>query len=134
MILRLHDLPKKDSESVASKLIREFNLRSHANRPIFKLSEGLKRKSIVIPVLFGLEKRLYILDEPFEFLDYETRLEIVNRLRKLRDDGASVVISTHNIYEAKQVLDKAIILRNQLVKILEGGEVQMLEKILTTIH
>ena len=128
--LRLHGLSKSASELVAKELIDEFGLAEHAGKPAFRLSEGLRRKSLVIPVLFGLEKKLYILDEPFEYLDYETRLAVVDRLRELKARGAVVVVSTHNIYEARQVLDRAIVLRNRLIRILELHEVQELENVL----
>ena len=134
MTLRLHGRSKSVSELVARELINEFDLAEHAGKPAFKLSEGLKRKSLVIPVLFGLEKRLYILDEPFEYLDYETRLAVVDRLRELKARDAVIIISTHNIYEARQILDKAIVLRNRLIRILEPHEVQALENVLKAVQ
>ena len=133
LMLRLHGVSKRDARQIADKLIKEFDLIDHAKKPIFKLSEGLKRKSIVLHILFGLEKDVYILDEPFEYLDYDTRLAIIERLKQLKKDNRTVIISTHNIYEAKNVLDKAIILRNRLVKIVKEDEVSILDKILKTL-
>jgi len=133
LMLRLHGVPRRDARQIADKLIREFNLVEHARKPIFKLSEGLKRKSIVLPILFGLEKDVYILDEPFEYLDYDTRLAIIERLKHLKKDNKTVIISTHNIYEAKNVLDKAIVLRNRVVRIIKEDEINMLDKILKTL-
>lgn len=130
LILRLHGLSKDKSRTVARELVTKFDLMSHADKPAFKLSEGLKRKSIVLPILFGLEKRCYVLDEPFEYLDYETRMAVISRLRELKVSGAAVVLSTHNLYEAKNILDKAIILKNKLVKIVEENEISRLEEFL----
>lgn len=134
LLLRIHGEDRRRAEQIAKKLIKEFNLTEYANKPSFKLSEGLKRKSIVLPILFGLEKNVYILDEPFEFLDYDTRLVIIERLRQLKNDGRTVIISTHNIYEAKNILDRAILLKNRIVKIVEKEEVCILDKILRTVR
>jgi len=75
------------------------------------LSKGTKEKVQLILVM-AREAKLYLLDEPIGGVDPAARDYILNTIIKNYNPDASVVISTHLIYDIEQVLDDVIFLKN----------------------
>ena len=75
------------------------------------LSKGTKEKVQLILVM-ARDARLYLLDEPIGGVDPAARDFILNTIIRNYNPEASVVISTHLIYDIEQVLDDVIFLRN----------------------
>jgi ABC-2 type transport system ATP-binding protein len=80
-----------------------------ARRPYGKLSNGQKRQ-----VQFGMavcgRPKLLFLDEPTVGLDIQSREMLWGALRKLVDDGASIVLTTHYLEEAEALADRVVVL------------------------
>src|SRR5437868_250976 len=94
------------------------------SRPLSQLSSGMKRKVALLQVLVP-HARLLILDEPTNTLDPTMRDELLAQLRRARDQGQSVLFSSHVLSEAEQVCDRVGILqRGRLVHLQKMAELK----------
>jgi ABC-2 type transport system ATP-binding protein len=82
---------------------------SLADRPYGKLSGGLKRQAQFAMAIVG-RPRLLFLDEPTVGLDVQARELMWVMLRKLVNDGASIVLTTHYLEEAEALADRVAVL------------------------
>jgi ABC-2 type transport system ATP-binding protein len=73
------------------------------------LSGGMKRRLMIARALIH-EPRLLILDEPFNGLDPEARLQLMEMLRKLADGGVKIIVSSHILGEIAQLTDRILLL------------------------
>jgi ABC-2 type transport system ATP-binding protein len=80
-------------------------------RPIVALSSGMKRKVALLQV-FAPHAPLLILDEPTNTLDPTMRDELLDHLKRARDDGQAVLFSSHVLSEVEEVCDRVAILRH----------------------
>ena len=87
------------------------NLGIDENDSLKSMSKGTKEKVQLILVM-AREAKLYLLDEPIGGVDPAARDYILNTIIKSYNPEASVIISTHLIYDIEQVLDDVIFLRN----------------------
>jgi ABC-2 type transport system ATP-binding protein len=94
------------------------------DRPIAHLSSGMKRKVALLQVLVP-HAPLLILDEPTNTLDPTMRDELLAQLRQARDQGQTVVFSSHVLGEVERVCDRvAILQRGRLVHLQDMKELQ----------
>ncbi|KAB2835321.1 MAG: ABC transporter ATP-binding protein [Candidatus Dadabacteria bacterium] len=85
------------------------------DRLITETSSG-ERQLASIARAFVQEPEMMILDEPATFLDIKHRNEIMNLLRKLRDEhGILIIAATHDIFTALFYFDKIIMIKNGTV-------------------
>ncbi len=82
---------------------------SLANRPYGKLSGGQKRQAQFAIAICGRPKLMF-LDEPTVGLDVQAREMLWATLRRLVDDGASIVLTTHYLEEAESLADRVAVL------------------------
>jgi ABC-2 type transport system ATP-binding protein len=112
------DGSRADVDALAVRL--EIDL----DRPIAHLSSGMKRKVALLQVLVP-HAPLLILDEPTNALDPTMRDELLAQLRKARDEGQTVLFSSHVLSEVEQVCDRvAILRRGRLVHMQDMKELQ----------
>lgn len=98
----------------ASRIIEELELEPWADTPAEKVSGGVARLTA-----FGMTTvrpgRLIILDEPTNDVDPVRRRLLWQAIRRLADDGAGVLLVTHNVREAERVVDRLTILDEGIV-------------------
>lgn len=81
-------------------------------KPIHMLSKGLKRQCAIILAL-SCQPRLLLMDESFDGLDPMMRLTLKRELiKRVQEDGISVVISSHNIRELEDICDGMALLED----------------------
>jgi ABC-2 type transport system ATP-binding protein len=103
-------------------LARRFEI--DLERPIAHLSSGMKRKVALLQVLVP-HVPLLILDEPTNALDPTMRGELLHQLRRARDEGQTVLFSSHVLGEVEQVCDRVGILqRGRLVHLQKMSELR----------
>lgn len=100
----------KNAEAVVDETIARFDMREWQNRRIDKLSGGMARKAMIARALLAGPK-LLLLDEPSVGLDPDVRLDIWREITKLRNQGISVIITTHYMEEAEALCDRIAILK-----------------------
>jgi ABC-2 type transport system ATP-binding protein len=106
---RLYGVRGDAVEARVSGSLRDVGLEVSAERPVAQLSGGMQRR---LNVAVGLvhDPAMLILDEPTVGLDLESRLQIWNLLRTLRDGGRTLLLTTHYLEEAETLCSRIGIL------------------------
>ena len=100
------------------ELLAFVELTDRAGAPIATLSGGMKRRLTIARALIN-SPELIILDEPTTGLDPQVRRMIWARLRALREQGKTLLLTTHYMDEAERLCDELVIVDNG--KVLERG-------------
>lgn len=92
-----------------SSLLRDFELDNYANQKIYSLSGGYRQRFMLARALVH-QPRLIVLDEPTVALDVPVRRYVWDVIRKLKQDGVTVVLTTHYLEEAEALADRVCLL------------------------
>lgn len=98
-------LGKKEAKKRALELLELFSLISKRNEGYKKLSGGMKRRLLIARAMMHSPKIL-ILDEPTAGVDLELRHQLWDYLRKINEEGMTVVLTTHYIEEAEKLCSR----------------------------
>lgn len=115
-------LRASDRQAVNQALDR-VGLSDLADRQIGKLSGGQRKRAFVARGL-AQEARLLLLDEPFAGVDKTSENMLIALFKELRDVGAGILISTHDLANLADLADRAALLRQTVL--LEGPPQQVL--------
>ena len=111
---RLHGL--RDPRRVVDETLGLFGIRDRAGDPAAQLSKGLKQRvALARTLLHGPE--IVLLDEPTSGLDPESARDVRALILRLRDEGRTVLLSTHNLDEVERVADRVAVLRTSMVAV-----------------
>jgi heme exporter protein A len=106
----------------ASRALARAALADRADDPVSSFSRGMRQRVALERALIH-EPRLMLLDEPFTGLDEASVRALVTRLRALRDDGAIVVLATHDLDVAERLFDQVIFIRDgRVIDRMEGSD------------
>ena len=109
---KLNGLDKK----IISEAIRSVNIDKLAMRMIHTLSDG-ERQKVMIAKALAQETDIIFLDEPTAFLDFPSKIEIMQLLRRLsKESGKTIFLSTHDLELALQIADKLWLMDKDGVK------------------
>jgi lipooligosaccharide transport system ATP-binding protein len=106
---RYFDLPRKVIRARAERLLEFAQLTDRARGKVEPLSGGMKRRLTIARALVS-EPDLLILDEPTTGLDPQARHLLWDRLYRLKQDGVTLVITTHYMDEAEQLCDRLVVM------------------------
>jgi lipooligosaccharide transport system ATP-binding protein len=106
-------------------LVDYLELGSHANVPVKALSGGFKRRLAVAMSLIN-EPELLILDEPTTGLDPAVRLSLWTKIRGLKREGKTVLLTTHYMDEAERLCDQVLIM-NEGRAVCQGSPAALIE-------
>ena len=101
--------PKKEAKKKIDELLDFMELSEKQSSAIRDLSGGMKRRLVIARALIH-NPRLLILDEPTTGLDPQVRHTIWNKLRELKRNGITILLTTHYMDEAFQICDDIIIM------------------------
>ncbi|MGI8461833.1 MAG: ABC transporter ATP-binding protein [Solirubrobacterales bacterium] len=108
-------LTKRDAQKRAERMIEVFDLGAKAEVRAPKLSGGQRRRLLLARALLH-EPRLVILDEPTAGVDIELRRELWRYIRRLHDEGTTILLTTHYLEEAEALCeDVALISAGRVV-------------------
>lgn len=123
---KLHGMTEEAIAQRKKELFDIFEIHEFENKKIDELSTGMKQKA-AIAVTLAHNPQVIIFDEPTSGLDILTARVVTDYLKKLRDMGKTVVISTHIMSEAEKLCDRiGIIIHGQ--KVTEGSLEQIFEE------
>ena len=108
------------------QLLKQFQLEEFENQYVEKLSGGEKQKLSVVIALIPQPKILF-LDELTTGLDVSARRDTWNILKKLKEQGMTIVLTTHYMEEAEYLCDHIIILKKGQ-KVIEGTVKEVINK------
>ncbi len=99
----------------ADRLLETFALLDHRDAYTRHLSGGMKRRLLVAKALVHRPKLLF-LDEPTAGVDVELRKDLWTEVRRLRDQGTTIILTTHYLEEAEELADRiGVIHRGRLL-------------------
>jgi ABC-2 type transport system ATP-binding protein len=104
-----------------SALVEEFELGAYLGRKASVLSGGYKQRFMIARCLMH-SPTLVILDEPTVGLDPHIRRQLWDVMSKLKDDGVTVILTTHYLDEAEQLSDRVCIIDKGLIKLIDTPE------------
>ncbi|MGI9021450.1 MAG: ABC transporter ATP-binding protein [Solirubrobacterales bacterium] len=97
-------MPKRERRERAAELLETFSLVEKRTERTRTLSGGMKRRLILARALMH-RPRLLILDEPTAGVDIELRLELWHYVRRINEEGTTILLTTHYLEEAEQLCD-----------------------------
>lgn len=101
------------------RVLRELSLWDKRNSRIMTLSGGMKRRVMIAKAL-SHEPDILFLDEPTAGVDVELRRDMWNLVRRLRESGVTIILTTHYIEEAEEMADRVgVILKGELILVEE---------------
>ncbi len=103
---------KNDKKRVL-ELLEQFELINCKNKNLHSLSGGQKRRIFIVRALLN-NPEVLIFDEPLVAIDKESRIKIIEILKKLKLTGIGMIIITHNFHEFHGMADKIIELNNEI--------------------
>ena len=96
-------------------ILERLSLWNKRKAKMMELSGGMKRRVMIAKAL-SHEPDLLFLDEPSAGVDVELRRDMWDMVRKLREDGTTIILTTHYIEEAEEMADRVgVITRGELV-------------------
>jgi ABC-2 type transport system ATP-binding protein len=98
-------MPRGERRERASELLETFSLTEKRHERTRTLSGGMKRRLILARAMMH-RPRMLILDEPTAGVDVELRLELWHYVRRINQEGTSILLTTHYIEEAEQLCDR----------------------------
>ena len=115
--------------------LRALSLWDKKDNRIMTLSGGMKRRVLIAKAL-SHEPTVLFLDEPTAGVDVELRQDMWNLVRRLRDSGVTIILTTHYIDEAEEMADRVgVINRGRIVLVEEKTELmRKLGKKQMTLH
>ncbi len=109
------------------KVLRSLSLWEKKDARILELSGGMKRRVLIAKAL-SHEPNILFLDEPTAGVDVELRREMWALVRKLREEGVTIILTTHYIEEAEEMADRiGVISKGELVLVEE--KISLMEKL-----
>ncbi|MGG0739019.1 ABC transporter ATP-binding protein [Niallia taxi] len=97
------------------KLLKEFRMEKRLKWFPAHFSKGMKQK-VMIMCAFLVQPSLYIVDEPFVGLDPLGIQSLLDMMKKMKEEGAGILMSTHILATAERYCDRIIILHEGKIK------------------
>jgi ABC-2 type transport system ATP-binding protein len=116
---------KKPDADYLEQLLKKLSLWDKRNHEIMTLSGGMKRR-VLIGKALAHEPAVLFLDEPTAGVDVGLRKEMWSLIRRLRDSGVTIILTTHYIEEAEEIADR--------VGVINKGELLLLDAKHTIMH
>jgi ABC-2 type transport system ATP-binding protein len=115
----LKGLPRADARGRIAAYLERFELAEHKTKKVKDLSKGMQQKAQLITAIMH-RPELIIIDEPFTSLDPINTQMVKDLIRELRDQGATILMSTHQMHQVEELCDR-ILLIDAGRDVLKGG-------------
>ena len=110
---------KPKNDQLLEKILRDLSLWEKRKSRIRELSGGMKRRVMIAKAL-SHEPEILFLDEPTAGVDVELRRGMWDMVHRLREQGVTVILTTHYIEEAEEMADR--------IGIINGGRLMLVEE------
>ncbi|HEY4201430.1 MAG TPA: ABC transporter ATP-binding protein [Devosiaceae bacterium] len=109
---------RKPNPAYIEKILKDLALWDKKSNKILQLSGGMKRRVLIAKAL-SHEPEVLFLDEPTAGVDVELRKDMWEMVRRLRDNGTTIILTTHYIGEAEEMADR--------IGVIQKGELMLVE-------
>jgi ABC-2 type transport system ATP-binding protein len=106
------------------RILRDLSLWDRRDAKIMTLSGGMKRRVLIAKAL-AHEPTILFLDEPSAGVDVELRRDMWQLVRRLRDSGVTIILTTHYIEEAEEMADRIGVIHKGALIVVEDKELLM---------
>ena len=115
---------KAPNPAYIEKILRDLSLWDKKDAKIMTLSGGMKRRVMIAKAL-SHEPTILFLDEPTAGVDVELRRDMWEMVRKLRESGVTIILTTHYIEEAEEMADRIGVISKGEIILVEDKDVLM---------
>jgi ABC-2 type transport system ATP-binding protein len=122
----LKGISKKQATKETTRLMQELNLLEYKNKKIFELSKGTQQKMQIISSIIH-NPALLVWDEPFSGLDPISTKFVIETIKKQKENGKTIILSTHNMGIAEEICDNVIVI-NKGRRVLYGNLKEIKER------
>ena len=105
-------------------VLKDVALWEKRDNKIITLSGGMKRRLLIAKAL-SHEPRVLFLDEPTAGVDVELRRDMWRLVHRLRENGVTIILTTHYIEEAEEMADRVAVIANGEIKLVEDKQTLM---------
>ncbi|GMQ84243.1 MAG: ABC transporter ATP-binding protein [Gammaproteobacteria bacterium] len=116
---------KKPDPAFLQQLLKDLSLWDKKDSALMSLSGGMKRR-VLIGKALSHEPAVLFLDEPTAGVDVELRKDMWALVRRLRNSGVTIILTTHYIEEAEAIADR--------VGVINHGELLLVDNTLALMH
>jgi len=102
---------KKPNPSYLEQLLKDLSLWDKKDNILMSLSGGMKRR-VLIGKALSHQPSILFLDEPTAGVDVELRKDMWTLVRRLRETGVTIILTTHYIEEAEEIADRVGVINN----------------------
>ena len=110
---------KAPDRAYLEKVLKDLSLWEKRDSKILALSGGMKRRVMIAKAL-SHEPKILFLDEPTAGVDVELRRDMWDMVRRLRESGVTIILTTHYIEEAEEMADR--------IGVINKGEILLVEE------
>ncbi|MDQ0320613.1 ABC-2 type transport system ATP-binding protein [Pararhizobium capsulatum DSM 1112] len=110
---------KKPNPTHIEKVLKDLSLYDKKDNMLRELSGGMKRRVLIAKAL-SHEPRVLFLDEPTAGVDVNLRKDMWEVVKRLREKGVTIILTTHYIEEAEEIADR--------VGVINGGKILLIEE------
>jgi ABC-2 type transport system ATP-binding protein len=115
---------KKPNPTFIEKTLKSLSLWDKKDNRMIELSGGMKRRVMIAKAL-SHEPSILFLDEPTAGVDVDLRKDMWQLVRQLRNDGVTIILTTHYIEEAEEIADRIGVIKNGQLILVENKTVLM---------
>lgn len=115
---------KKPDHDYLEQLLKDLSLWDKKDSLLMELSGGMKRR-VLIGKALAHEPTVLFLDEPTAGVDVELRKDMWAQVRRLRESGVTIILTTHYIEEAEAIADRVGVINNGELLLVEDKNVLM---------
>jgi ABC-2 type transport system ATP-binding protein len=115
---------KAPNPAYLEQVLRDLSLWDKRDAKIFELSGGMKRRVMIAKAL-SHEPTILFLDEPTAGVDVELRRDMWAMVRRLRERGVTIILTTHYIEEAEEMADRIGVISKGEIILVEDKHVLM---------
>ena len=119
---RLKQAPRSENQA----LLQQVGLTEAAHRRVGTYSKGMRQRLALAQALIG-DPALVLLDEPTSGLDPDSRAQVYATVDRLRDAGATILLSSHALSEIERHVDRAVLLHRG--RIIAAGDLANLRRL-----
>ncbi|MEV4757865.1 ABC transporter ATP-binding protein [Micromonospora sp. NPDC049559] len=123
---RFFGIPRRVARARAAELLDFVQLADRADSKVEPLSGGMKRRLTIARALVN-EPEIVLLDEPTTGLDPQARHLVWERLFRLKQQGVTLVLTTHYMDEAEQLCDRLVVMDGGRI-VAEGSPRSLIER------